>query len=125
MPFFQRSEKIALWYLDEGAASAPTILLIHGLSCSLHDWNWQVPFLLYLGYRVVALDVRGHGRSSAPKPTPVITSWPGKDADPSIVDYYPQTCAYDAAALLDHLAIKSAIVMGVSLPPAVSLSVVT
>ncbi|KAK0643353.1 Alpha/Beta hydrolase protein [Cercophora newfieldiana] len=112
MPFFKRSDQISLWYLDEGPQYGPVILLVHGLTCDVHDWSWQAPFLLSLGYRTISLDVRGHGRSSAPTPTPNITSWPGPDASPSIIDYYPQTCAYDAAALLDHLSIKSAILIG-------------
>lgn len=113
MPFFQRTPVISLFYFDEGPQNAPVILLIHGLTCDLHDWSWQVPFLLKLGFRVISMDIRGHGKSSAPAPSGV-TSWPGPNAEPSITDYFPQTCAYDAAALLKHLSIDKAILMGVS-----------
>ncbi|KAK4444907.1 alpha beta hydrolase protein [Podospora aff. communis PSN243] len=112
MPFFNRTPLISLYYLDEGPSTAPVILLIPGLTCDLHDWSWQVPFLLSLGYRTISLDVRGQGRSSAPLPTPNLTSWPGPNAPANIIDYYPQTCAHDAAALLDHLGVKSVIAIG-------------
>ncbi|KAK1750327.1 alpha beta hydrolase protein [Echria macrotheca] len=116
MPFLQRNDQLRLWYLDEGHKTALPILLIHGLTCDLHDWSWQVQPLLSLGFRVITFDLRGHGKSSAPPSTPDITSWPGPDAlDRGIVDYYPQTCAYDAVALLQHLDIRRTIVVGHSL----------
>jgi pimeloyl-ACP methyl ester carboxylesterase len=37
-------------------------MLIHGWTCDSHDWNWQLP-ILESRYRVVAVDLRGHGRS--------------------------------------------------------------
>ena len=113
MPFFQRSQATSIFYLAEGPVEAPAVLLIHGWTCDLHDWNFQVPLLLELGYRVVTADLRGHGRSSAPEPSPGITQWPGPDADErGIVEYYSQTLAEDLARLLDHLSISNAIVMG-------------
>lgn len=38
------------------------VLLLHGWSCDSHDWSWQMP-ALESKYKVVALDLRGHGRS--------------------------------------------------------------
>lgn len=111
MPFFKRNNYISIWFMDEGPQTAPPILLVPGMTCDLHDWSWQVKFLLQLGFRVVSFDIRGQGRSSAPAPTPGITSWPGLDADPSIVDYFPETRTYDIIALLEHLSITSTIVM--------------
>ncbi|KAB5542426.1 Alpha/Beta hydrolase protein, partial [Coniochaeta sp. 2T2.1] len=111
MPHFQRNENICLFYTDEGEKTAPAILLIHGLTCDIHDWSWQVPFLLEKGFRVISADTRGHGQSSAPAPTPGITEWPGPDADASLIDYYPQTVAHDLVALLEHLEITSVIIM--------------
>ena len=37
-------------------------MLIHGWTCDSHDWSWQLP-VLEKSYRVVAVDLRGHGRS--------------------------------------------------------------
>ncbi|KAK2054348.1 alpha/beta-hydrolase [Colletotrichum caudatum] len=115
MPFFKRNEEISIFYLEEGPQDAPAVLLIPGITCDLHDWNWQVPFLLRHGFRVITPDPRGQGRSSAPAPTPGIESYPGPDADPSIVDYYPQSAAQDFVALLRHLDVSSAIIVAHSL----------
>jgi pimeloyl-ACP methyl ester carboxylesterase len=115
MPFFKRNNKISIFYLDEGPKTAPAALLIHGIMCDIHDWTWQVPFLLDLGYRVITPDLRGQGKSSATPPTPNITKYPGPDADPAIVDYYPQTSTADMAALLEHLGVNSVIIMAHSL----------
>ncbi|AXF13584.1 alpha/beta fold hydrolase [Paraburkholderia caledonica] len=38
------------------------VMFIHGWTCDSHDWSWQLPFF-ESRYRVVALDLRGHGRS--------------------------------------------------------------
>ena len=69
------------------------VLLIHGFASS-HHVNWVAPgwakTLGDAGYRVVALDNRGHGRSQ-------------KSYDPA--DYTPAEMDGDAVALLDHLGI--------------------
>jgi len=94
-------EGFELAFIDEGEGDP--ILLVHGFA-STHFVNWVSPgwvkTLRDAGYRVVALDNRGHGRSS-------------KSHDPQ--DYTPQKMAEDAAALLDHLGIGRAHVMGYSM----------
>ncbi|GKT45232.1 non-heme chloroperoxidase [Colletotrichum spaethianum] len=120
MPFFKRNENISIFYLDEGPQEAQAVLLIPGITCDLHDWNWQVPFLLGLGFRVITPDPRGQGHSSAPAPTSDIKSYPGPNADPSIVDYYPQSAAEDFIALLQHLNVLSVIIIAHSLGTAVA-----
>jgi len=58
---------VRMHYRDEGqAAGAPTLLLIHGFSSSLHTWE---PWVERLGdtYRIVSLDLPGHGLTSAPE----------------------------------------------------------
>lgn len=85
-----------LFFTDEG--TGPAALLMHGWSCDLHDWSLQVPALLDAGYRVIAPDHRGHGRSSAPRSS-----------------YRPQVLADDAAALLRALDIEEAVVLGHSM----------
>jgi pimeloyl-ACP methyl ester carboxylesterase len=88
-------------YLDKGEGDP--VLLIHGFASS-KDVNWVGPgwvkTLSGAGYRVVALDIRGHGASS-------------RSYDPK--DYRPATMAGDAAALLDHLGIPRAHVFGYSM----------
>ncbi|CAM5768012.1 alpha/beta hydrolase [Labrys miyagiensis] len=92
---------VEIAYIDEGAGEP--ILLIHGFG-SNHDVNWVgtgwVDLLTRQGRRVIALDNRGHGRSA-------------KLYDPA--DYHPALMAGDALALLDHLRIGSAPVMGYSM----------
>tara|TARA_R110001592_G_scaffold35495_3_gene120724 strand:+ start:7240 stop:8052 length:813 start_codon:yes stop_codon:yes gene_type:complete len=53
-----------LHYTDQGEGEP--VLLIHGLGSSERDWEYQLPALLP-GYRVLCLDMRGHGKSEKPK----------------------------------------------------------
>jgi pimeloyl-ACP methyl ester carboxylesterase len=90
-------------YFDAGDPSAPPILLIHGFA-STAQVNWVHPGWLktlgQAGYRVIALDNRGHGQSDKPH---------DQEA------YHPPLMAGDARALLDHLGIETAHVMGYSM----------
>ncbi|MET9340724.1 alpha/beta hydrolase [Nonomuraea sp. NPDC003804] len=47
--------------------SGPLVLLVHGFPESWYSWRRQMPVLAQAGYRAVALDVRGYGRSSKPR----------------------------------------------------------
>jgi pimeloyl-ACP methyl ester carboxylesterase len=100
MPFFSH-EGFDLSYLDHGHGDP--ILLIHGFASS-KEVNWVAPgwvkTLNDAGYRVVAFDHRGHGASTK--------SYQEQD-------YTPFRMAGDAAALLDHLGISRAHVMGYSM----------
>src|SRR5690606_4142930 len=44
------------------AGTGRNVMLLHGWTCDSHDWSWQLP-ALESKYRVVAVDLRGHGRS--------------------------------------------------------------
>lgn len=100
MPQFSNGP-VEIAYLDEG--DGEPILLIHGFASS-KEVNWVNPgwvsTLTRAGRRVIALDNRGHGRSS-------------KLYDPA--DYHTEKMADDARALLDHLGIGRADVMGYSM----------
>jgi pimeloyl-ACP methyl ester carboxylesterase len=48
------------------AGEGPLVLLVHGFPESWYSWRHQIPALAEAGYRVVAIDVRGYGRSSKP-----------------------------------------------------------
>ncbi|OJD33095.1 chloroperoxidase [Diplodia corticola] len=95
----------SLFYTLEGDATAPPFFLVHGWTCDLLDWSYQIPFLLSLGFQVLALDLRGHGRSAA---------YPSPTAFPFF--YSPTVFAADASALLSYLNFtKPALVAGHSL----------
>ncbi|MBB3972446.1 alpha/beta fold hydrolase [Hansschlegelia beijingensis] len=100
MPTFQ-SDGLELAYRDEGEGDP--ILLIHGFASSL-DVNWVGPgwfeTLKRDRRRVIAIDNRGHGASE-------------KLYDPAF--YGADVMAQDALALLDHLKIERADVMGYSM----------
>jgi pimeloyl-ACP methyl ester carboxylesterase len=92
---------VEIAYLDEGTGDP--IVLVHGFA-STKEVNWVNPSwvttLTRAGRRVVALDDRGHGASS-------------KLYDPA--DYHSAKMAGDVVALMDHLDIERADVMGYSM----------
>lgn len=100
MPSFKHDD-VEIAYLDEGEGKP--VLLIHGFA-STKEVNWVAPgwvtTLTRAGRRVIALDNRGHGQSS-------------KLYDPAA--YHTAHMAEDARALLDHLNIDRADVMGYSM----------
>lgn len=100
------SDGIEIAYRDEGAGDP--ILLIHGFA-SNHRINWVGPgwfeTLTGAGFRVIALDNRGHGQSQ-------------KLYDPAL--YPSRIMAGDARRLLDHLQIEQAVVMGYSMGARIS-----
>ncbi|MGI2032258.1 alpha/beta fold hydrolase [Rhizobium panacihumi] len=95
-------------FFDEGEPSGDPVLLIHGFA-STATVNWVHPGWLKTlgeaGYRVIALDNRGHGTSDKPR-----------DAEA----YRPWVMATDAIALLDHLGIDQAHFMGYSMGARIS-----
>lgn len=48
------------------AGSGPAVLFIHGFPESWYSWRYQLPAVAAAGYRAIAIDVRGYGRSAAP-----------------------------------------------------------
>jgi pimeloyl-ACP methyl ester carboxylesterase len=100
MPSFHNGA-VEIAYLDEGEGDP--ILLVHGFA-STKNVNWVYPAwvseLKKNGRRVIALDNRGHGDS-------------GKLYDPA--QYGVETMAGDVTALMDHLGLERADVMGYSL----------
>jgi non-heme chloroperoxidase len=84
-----------IFYKDWGPKDAQPIVFHHGWPLSSDDWDTQMLFFLANGYRVVAHDRRGHGRSSQV----------GTGHD---MDHY----ASDASAVAEHLDLKNAIHVG-------------
>ena len=98
------SQGIDIAYLDSGAGSAKTpVLLIHGFASNAQI-NWVGPSwfqtLQTAGYRVVAIDNRGHGHSAKLY---------------NLEDYSAAIMAEDAKHLLDHVGIAKANVIGYSM----------
>lgn len=57
------SDGTRLFYKDWGPKNARPVVFHHGWPLSADDWDNQMLFFLSKGYRVIALDRRGHGRS--------------------------------------------------------------
>lgn len=63
MAFFTTSDGTRLFYKDWGQKDAQPVMFHHGWPLSSDDWDSQMLFFLAEGYRVIAHDRRGHGRS--------------------------------------------------------------
>jgi non-heme chloroperoxidase len=64
MPFITTSDGTEIFYKDWGPKDAQPIVFHHGWPLSADDWDAQMMFFLGEGYRVIAHDRRGHGRST-------------------------------------------------------------
>src|SRR6185369_1333679 len=84
-----------IFYKDWGAKDAQAIVFHHGWPLSADDWDNQMMFFLEKGFRVIAHDRRGHGRSSQTDT--------GNEMD---------TYAADLIELAAHLNLKNAIHVG-------------
>ena len=93
MPTITTKDGTEIFYKDWG--SGQPIVFSHGWPLSADDWDTQMLFFLHHGYRVIAHDRRGHGRST-------------QTADGHDMDHY----ADDLAALTAHLDLKNAIHVG-------------
>ena len=93
MPMIETEEGTEIFYKDWGTGQP--IVFSHGWPLSADDWDNQMLFFLAQGYRVIAHDRRGHGRSTQ--------TGGGHD-----MDHY----AADLAALTGHLDLKDAIHVG-------------
>lgn len=64
MPYVKTSDGTDIFYKDWGSKAAQPIVFHHGWPLSADDWDNQMMFFLEQGYRVIAHDRRGHGRST-------------------------------------------------------------
>jgi non-heme chloroperoxidase len=95
MSYITTQDGVQIFYKDWGPAQSTPIVFSHGWPLSSDDWDAQMMYFLSKGYRVVAHDRRGHGRSAQ--------VWSGHD-----MDHY----ADDLAAVVNHLDLKGAIHVG-------------
>lgn len=93
MSFVTTHDGVDIFYKDWG--SGQPIVFHHGWPLSSDDWDTQMLFFLQRGYRVIAMDRRGHGRST-------------QVSDGHDMDHY----AADAAAVVAHLDLRDAIHIG-------------
>lgn len=77
--------------------SGPLVLLVHGFPESWYSWRHQLPVLAAAGYRAVAIDVRGYGRSSKPE---------------SVAAYRMLDLIEDNAAVVHALGEQTAVIVG-------------
>jgi non-heme chloroperoxidase len=95
MPFITTRDNVDIFYKDWGPKDAQPIVFHHGWPLSSDDWDNQMLFFLNEGFRVVAHDRRGHGRSSQ--------TALGHD-----MDHY----AADASAVAEALDLRNAVHVG-------------
>lgn len=95
MSFVKTKDGVNIYYKDWGEKDAQPLVFHHGWPLSADDWDNQMLFFLKEGYRVIAIDRRGHGRSDQVSG--------GHD-----MDHY----AADASAVVEHLDLRNAVHIG-------------
>jgi non-heme chloroperoxidase len=95
MTFVTTKDGTEIFYKDWGSKNAQPIVFHHGWPLSSDDWDAQMLFFVAQGFRVVAHDRRGHGRST-------------QVSDGHDMDHY----AADASAVAEHLDLKNAVHVG-------------
>ncbi|WP_441473366.1 alpha/beta fold hydrolase [Bosea sp. RAF48] len=93
--FVKTKDGVEIFYKDWGRKNAQPIVFHHGWPLSSDDWDAQMLFFVLHGYRVVAHDRRGHGRSA-------------QVSDGHDMDHY----AADAFAVVEHLNLRNAVHIG-------------
>jgi non-heme chloroperoxidase len=93
--FVDTKDGVKIYYKDWGPKDAQPVVFHHGWPLSADDWDSQMLFFLHQGFRVIAHDRRGHGRSTQ--------TYSGND-----MDHY----AADVAALAEALDLQKAIHVG-------------
>ncbi|XP_027405794.1 bifunctional epoxide hydrolase 2 isoform X3 [Bos indicus x Bos taurus] len=86
---------VRLHFVELG--SGPVVCLCHGFPESWFSWRYQIPALAQAGFRVLAVDMKGYGESSAP---------------PEIEEYSLEVLSKDMITFLDKLGISQAVFIG-------------
>ncbi len=98
MPDYQIKPGFNIHYLDENPSGQPLVVLLHGLGANGSSWQLQMPDLIRCGYRVIAPDARGFGKSGFPGGRTNI-----------------QVMAEDFATLVQHLGCGPVHLVGISM----------
>ncbi|MGV6489670.1 alpha/beta fold hydrolase [Stenotrophomonas bentonitica] len=93
--FVTTKDGVRIFYKDWGPRDAQPVVFHHGWPLSSDDWDTQMLYFLQKGYRVIAHDRRGHGRSA-------------QVSDGHDMDHY----AADASAVFEHLDLRNAVHIG-------------
>lgn len=93
--FVKTGDGTEIFYKDWGPRDAQPIMFHHGWPLSSDDWDAQMLFFVKNGYRTVAHDRRGHGRSS-------------QTSDGHTMDNY----AADASTVVEHLDLRDSVHIG-------------
>jgi pimeloyl-ACP methyl ester carboxylesterase len=88
---------VELHVVEDGPADGPPVVLAHGFPELAYSWRHQIPALAAAGYRVLAPDQRGYGRSSRPE---------------AIADYDIEHLSADLVGLLDDIGAEKAAFVG-------------
>jgi len=94
---FKTSDEVELYCMTYGEESHEPVVLIHGLGADHEMWKPQIEKYPELGFYLIVPDMRGHGRSS------------------KVDSFRISDCAKDISELLDHLEIRAANIVGVSM----------
>uniref|UniRef100_A0A2I3HH71 Epoxide hydrolase 2 n=1 Tax=Nomascus leucogenys TaxID=61853 RepID=A0A2I3HH71_NOMLE len=86
---------VRLHFVELG--SGPAVCLCHGFPESWYSWRYQIPALAQAGYRVLAMDMKGYGESSAP---------------PEIEEYCMEVLCKEMVTFLDKLGLSQAVFIG-------------
>ncbi|WP_326554746.1 alpha/beta fold hydrolase [Micromonospora sp. NBC_01813] len=97
MPYVSAADGAQIFYKDWGPGTGRPVVLSHGWPLNSDSWQVQALFLAANGFRVIAHDRRGHGRSTQ--------TWDGNEMD---------TYADDLATLLDTLDLRDVTLVGFS-----------
>lgn len=95
MPFVKTKDGVNIFFKDWGPKDKQPVVFHHGWPLSADDWDNQMLFFLSEGFRVIAIDRRGHGRSD-------------QTSEGNDMDHY----ASDASAVAEHLDLHDAVHIG-------------
>ncbi|RBQ34337.1 alpha/beta hydrolase [Rahnella aquatilis] len=95
MPFVKTKDGVNIFFKDWGPKDKQPVVFHHGWPLSADDWDNQMLFFLAEGFRVIAIDRRGHGRSD-------------QTSEGNDMDHY----ASDASAVAEHLDLHDAVHIG-------------
>ena len=95
---------LSIHYYDLNSGGTPIVILLHGLGATGDSWQLQFPDLIESGFRILAPDMRGFGKSTYPE---------GPNS--------PQIMAEDVANFLNRLEVTSVYVVGISMGGTIAL----